>query len=136
MAGTFDGTLTSGQIIDLGKVGVKSGSYSVEISSSKTTLQPFRANVKPAQPKASQPLEEEVVVIDLDSVGQSISEGNSNDLGNLESNAVTLGKVGSIPGQSMESPDVISFAGFDGSPLYSFMKYLFGEAFEIKGGTN
>ena len=108
MAGTFDGTLTSGQIIDLGKVGVKSGSYSVEISSSKTTLQPFRANVKPAQPKASQPLEEEVVVIDLDSVGQSISEGNSNELSNLDSNAVTLGKVGSMPGQSMESPEFIN----------------------------
>ena len=44
----------------------------------------------------------------MDSVGQSISEGNSNDLSNLESNAVTLGKVGSIPGQSMESPEFIN----------------------------
>jgi hypothetical protein len=107
VAGTFEGTLTSGQVIDLGRVGVKSGSYSVEISSNKSTLQPFRANVKPAQPKTSQPIEEEVVVIDLDSVGQKINEGNENNLGDLDSNTVTLGKVGAIPGQSMESPDFI-----------------------------
>lgn len=99
--------MTSGQIIDLGRVGVKSGAYSVEISSNKTTLQSFRANVKPAQAKTSQQLEEEVVVIDLDSVGQKINEGNENNLNDLGSNPVTLGRVGSVPGQSMESSNVI-----------------------------
>ena len=107
VAGTFDGTLTSGQIIDLGRVGIKSGSYTVEVSSNKTTLQSFRANVKPAQKKSTQPIEEEIVVIDLDSIDQKISEGNENNLNDLESNAVTLGKVGSIPGQSMESSEFV-----------------------------
>ena len=107
VAGTFDGTLTSNQVIDLGRVAVKSGTYTVEISSSKTVLQPFKANVKPAQPKAAKPMEEEIVVIDLDSFGQKINEANENSIDNLEPDAVTLNSVGSLPDQSIKNPEFI-----------------------------
>ena len=107
VAGTFDGTLTSNQIIDLGRVAVKSGTYTVEISSSKAVLQPFKANVKPAQPKPSKPMEEEVVIIDLDAFDQKNNEANINSLDNLEPNAVTLNNVGSLPDQSMKNPEFI-----------------------------
>ncbi len=107
VAGTFDGTLTSNQVIDLGRVAVKSGTYTVEISSSKTVLQPFKANVKPAQPKAAKPMEEEIVVIDLDNFGQKINEANENSIDTLEPDAVTLNSVGSLPDQSIKNPEFI-----------------------------